>query len=263
MLPLMGLYFEDTGGDKPPLLLIAGLASDEISWLYQKPALSQSFRLITCDNRGVGRSPKPSGPYQIAEMAADLLEVLDGLGIERAHILGHSMGGAIAQYLAIEFPERVDRTILACTFARPAGFAVPVVEGWAGVLKLGASPEVIGYTFFPWLYTESFLSEPGVLPACIDALARHPYPMEGEPVAAQIDALREFDSTSHLHRIGAPTLVLVAEEDRLIPPSLSRVLADGIPGARYEVLPATAHSCMLQTPDLFNQAVLTFLSGSL
>lgn len=260
----MGLYFEDTGGDKPPLLLIAGLASDEISWLYQKPVLAQSFRLITCDNRGVGRSPKPPGPYRIGEMAADTLEVLDSLGIERAHVLGHSMGGAIAQHIAIECPQRVDRLILACTFAKPSGFAIPVIEGWAGILKLGASPEVIGCSFFPWLYTERFLSEPGVLDACVAALAGHPYPMEGDPVAAQVEALKTFDSTAQLHRIQAQTLVLMAEEDTLVPPATSRILVEGIPGARAEILPATAHSCMLQTPDLFNRSVLSFLqAGSL
>lgn len=257
----MGLYYEDTGGDKPPLLLLAGLASDEVSWLYQKPALAESYRLITCDNRGVGRSPKPPGPYRIEEMAADALEVLDSLNIARAHVLGHSMGGAIAQHIAIECPQRVDRLILACTFAKPSGFAVPVVQSWAGILKLGASAEVIGCSFFPWLYTESFLSGPGVLEACVAALARHPYPMEGEPVAAQVEALKNFDSTAHLHRIQAPTMVLMAAQDTLVPPALSQVLVEGIPGARAEILPATAHSCMLQTPDLFNRAVLSFLQA--
>jgi pimeloyl-ACP methyl ester carboxylesterase len=256
----MALYFEDTRTEKPPLLLIAGLASDEVSWIFQKPEFAAKHRLISCDNRGVGRSPKPPGPYTIAAMAADVLELLDGLELEKVSLLGHSMGGAIAQYLAMEFPQRVDRLVLACTFSRLEGRSIPVVESWAGVLKLGASHEVVGNTLFPWLYTERFLSFPGNLDACISALAQHPYPMEGEPVHAQVAALRGFDSSAHLHRINAPTLVLAAEEDLLVSPSSCRALAEAIPGAKYELLPGTAHSCMLETPALFNQAVLSFLA---
>ena len=255
----VALYFEDTGGDKPPLLLIAGLASDEVSWTFQKGEFAEGHRLITCDNRGVGRSPKPPGPYSIEMMVADVMELLDHLELSRVSVLGHSMGGAIAQRLAIEFPERVDRLILACTFSQLSGRSRPVVESWAGLLQLNPSSELLGYALFPWLYTDEFLAGEGTLEACNAALAAHPYPLEGEAIASQVAALRGFDSSVHLHRIEAPTLVLAAEQDLLVPPGSCRALAEGIPGARLEILPGTAHSCMLQTPALFNQAVLSFL----
>lgn len=254
----MALFFEDTKTDRPPLLLLAGLASDEISWLFQKEEFSKRHRLITCDNRGVGRSPKPPGPYSIASMAADVVELLDLIGLEKVSILGHSMGGAIAQYLAIEYPHRVDRLVLACTFSRLNGRSVPVVDSWAGVLQLGASPELLGSTLFPWLYTERFLSEPGNLSACVTALSQHPYPLEAAAIAAQVAALRSFDSQPQLHRIGSPTLVMAAEEDLLVGQNESLALAKAIPGAQFELLPATAHSCMLETPEIFNRAVLNF-----
>jgi 3-oxoadipate enol-lactonase len=257
------LYYEDSQGEGPPLLLLAGLASDEVSWILQKEALAARHRLITCDNRGVGRSPKPPGPYSIIDMAADTVRLLDHLGLQKVSLLGHSMGGAIAQCLAVEAPERVDRLILACTFSRVYGRALSVVQSWAGVLALGADPELLGHSLFPWLYTERFLAEPANLQACLAALAAHPFPLEGPSVAAQVAALRGFDSSAQLHRIQAPTLVLAAEEDLLVSPASCRELAEAIPGARYELLPATGHSCMLQTPELFNQAVLNFLAGPL
>jgi pimeloyl-ACP methyl ester carboxylesterase len=257
----MELYFEDTGSQKPALVLLAGLATDETSWIFQKEPLAAQHRLITCDNRGAGRSPKPAGPYAIAQMAADVIALLDRLGLAKASLLGHSMGGAIAQYLAIEHPERVDRLVLACTSSKFDGRSVPVVRSWAGVIQLGASPEVIGNTLFPWLYTERFLSTPSNLEACISALAQHPYPMQGRAVAAQVAALGDFDGTAQLHRIASPTLVLAAEQDLLVSPTSCRRLAESISGARLEVLPETAHSCMLETPELFNRAALSFLAS--
>ena len=253
------LYFEDTGTDKPPLLLIAGLASDAISWTFQMEALAAEYRLITFDNRGVGRSPKPPGPYSIPEMAADVLKLLDHLEIQKVHILGHSMGGAIAQHLAITAPERVEKLILACTFSKLEGRSVPVVESWAGILRLGASPELVGQALFPWLYTEKFLSTPGTLEACQQALAQHPYPLEGDAITAQVAALRSFDSTAELSQIQAPCLVLAAAEDLLVSPKSAKALADAIAHAQFREVPNTAHSLMLETPDAFNETVLDYL----
>ncbi len=254
----MKLYREDTGGDAPPLLLIAGLASDAVSWVLQQESLSARHRLLICDNRGMARSPGSDGPFSIADMAGDIVELLDDLEIERVHLVGHSMGGAVAQHLAITFPDRVDRLILACTFSRLGGRSLPVIESWARVLQLGADSETLGCCLFPWLYTEAFLATPGTLDACQRALAAHPYRLDADVVTQQVAALRGFDSTHLLHRISAPTLVLAAEQDLLVSADSSRELAEAIPGARLQTLPGTGHSCMLETPDLFNRAVLAF-----
>lgn len=254
------LYYEDSGGEGPPLLLLAGLASDEVSWVFQKEAFARKHRLITCDNRGVGRSPKPPGPYSIPDMAEDIIALLDHLALEKVSLLGHSMGGAIAQILAIEHPQRVERLVLACTFSKIEGRSLPVIESWADVIKLPSTPRLLGCTLFPWLYTDRFFRQEGALEASIAALAAHPYPIEGEFIEAQVAALQGFDSTRLLEKISAPTLVLAAEEDLLVSPASCRSLAAAIPNALFEVLPQTAHSCMLETPDAFNQAVLSFLS---
>ncbi len=249
----MKIYYEDHPGPGTPLLLIAGLASDALSYTFQMEPLNLRHRLLVCDNRGVGRSPKPPGPYSIEQMAHDILDILPA---QRVHVLGHSMGGAIAQYLAAHHPERVDHLILACTQQRFHGRTLAVVEGWAGLLKHSPDAALLGRSLFPWLYTQDFLDQPCNLQACIDALQAHPYPLEAEAIAAQVDALRTFVAPT----ITIPTLVLAADQDLLTNPESARQLHLSIPGSQFKILENTGHSCMLETPEAFNQAVLDYLA---
>lgn len=258
----MKLYYEDSRSPGTPLLLIAGLASDAVSWIFQREPLQQSHRVIACDNRGVARSPKPPGPYTIAEMADDLLELLDHLELPQVAVLGHSLGGAIAQHLALHQPQRVSRLILACTGARFSGRTLAIVESWSGCLALGGGSQLLGRCLFPWLYTKEFLDQPGALEACIEALENHPYALEAAPIAAQVEALRAHDLRAQLSSLNVPTLVLGAEQDLLATPEDCRQLHRLIPASQLKILDYSGHSCMLQTPQAFNQAVLEFLSGS-
>ncbi|MBX3171591.1 MAG: alpha/beta fold hydrolase [Candidatus Eremiobacteraeota bacterium] len=251
----MKIYHEDHPGPGTPLLLIAGLASDAVSYTFQVEPLNQHHRLLLCDNRGVGRSPKPPGPYTIEQMAQDILEFLPE---EKVHILGHSMGGAIAQHLAAHHPERIGKLILACTQQRFQGRTMAIVESWAGLLKYNPEAALLGRSLFPWLYTQDFLDQPGNLQACIDALQAHPYRLEADAIAAQVAALKTFQPLA----IKVPTLVLAADQDLLTTPANARQLYQSIPGSHFKVLENTGHSCMLQTPQAFNQAVLEYLNTS-
>ena len=248
----MKIYHEDHPGPGTPLLLIAGLASDAVSYTFQTQPFNQQHRLLLCDNRGVGRSPKPPGPYTIAQMAEDVLEFLPQ---ERVHLLGHSMGGAIAQHLAAQHPERIGKLILACTQQSFQGRTLAIVESWAGLLKLNPDAGLLGRSLFPWLYTKEFLDQPGNLQACIDALQAHPYPLEADPIAAQVEALKTFQPMP----ITSPTLVLAADQDLVSTLESCRQLHQSIPGSHFQALENTGHSCMLQTPEAFNHAVLEFL----
>ncbi len=255
----MRLYFEDTETDGSALVLIAGLATDALSWTFQVGPFSEAHRLITIDNRGVGRSPVPEGPYSIEEMAGDVLDLLDHLGLSRVSLLGHSMGGAIAQQIALQRPGLVDRLVLACTFSKAKGRTLPVLESWVDVLRLGGGPREIAHTILPWLYSKEFFSDPANFEAAATALEAHPYPLNPLGVAAQVEAIKNFDCSDLLSKLECETLILAAEQDLLIPPESTRYLASTIPKVSHKVLPGTGHACMLESPESFNTSVLEFL----
>lgn len=252
------LYHELLGSG-PPLVLIPGVATDAVSWIFQREPLSAHYRLVLLDNRGVGRSPVPPGPYSTRQMARDIVELLDRLELEKVHVLGHSMGGAIAQHLALEHPSRVDRLVLACTFARSRARAQAVLECWAGLVRQGVDAGLFGRCLFPWLYSEQAF-DGGFLEGAIAALRDHPYPLDPVGLEAQVAACAGHDTTGVLASIACPTLVLAAEADLVVPHRAAEELARGIPSARLEVLPGAGHSCMLEAPALFNRAVLEFLA---
>jgi pimeloyl-ACP methyl ester carboxylesterase len=239
-------------------LLIAGLASDGLSWVMQRDALAQHYRVITCDNRGVGRSAKPAGPYTVQEMADDIVQGLDRLAISKFSLLGHSLGGALAQQIALTQPQRVERLMLACSFSHLQPHALAILESWSECLALGAGPDLMGKCLFPWLYSQDFLNAPGTLESALQALRAHPYPLDSQGLAGQVAALRRFDSRPQLSKILAPTLVLAAERDSLVSLNSCQTLAEAIPQAQFRVLPKTAHACLLETPEAFNEAILHF-----
>lgn len=253
------IYYEDTQTDKPPLVLVAGLATDALSWVFQLGPFSERFRVITCDNRGVGRSEISDGPYTIEQMSNDLLEVLDHLQVPKVSMLGHSMGGAIVSHFALSHPDRVQRIVLASTFSQPEQHLLRVLESWVDVLKLGGSIEQVARVLLPWLYTRPFFSDSAVYQGCVQAMAAHPYPMNPQGVWAQVEALKTFDCSSRLAELRVETLVLGGALDILVPPDIANALAQSLPNARLELVEGAGHSCMLEKPDLFNSAVLKFL----
>ncbi len=240
-------------GEGEPLLMIMGFGSGIEGWHYQAPFFVRHFRVITFDNRGVGKSDKPGGPYTTAMMADDAVHLMDHLGIDRANVMGASMGGMIAQELAINHPERVIRLVLACTYARPTLRESP--EG----AKLSGSPAermsaVIGLAFNKPLYRVVF-----------GALARLRGVPEGSPEATGIEgqsaAVMTHDTLDRLGSITAPTLVIVGTGDRLIDPSASELLAGKITGAKQVKVEGGSHTFMVENRDEFNREVLNFLTG--
>lgn len=255
---MVELYCEKHGSGSP-LLLLAGLAADISHWAMQIETLSAHHLVIVCDNRGAGRSPAPPGAYDVASMARDTVALLDRLDLPRVHLLGHSMGGAIAQQIALDFPERVDRLILAASFARLPARSLAVTEGWSLNWASAASPQQFARVLLPWVYSPEFFEDSQNLELAVAAIGQAPYPIQPAALAAQVEALRGFDSRPHLQKIAAPTLVLAAQHDLLAPPEVAGQLAQGIPLARLQMLDC-AHSCMFELPTQFNQAVLDFLA---
>jgi pimeloyl-ACP methyl ester carboxylesterase len=266
------LYYEEHGtGD--PLLLIMGLAADSTAWIFQIPDLARRYRTIVFDNRGVGRSSKPPGPYTIHRMADDAAGLLDAVGVGRAHVVGVSMGGMIAQELALRHPERVRGLVLACTFPEPdvdterqRAFSLGQFGGRvsaSGETQIDVSA-IDPFTFFqhmlPMVFNQSYIDRelPKLLQIFGGALQ---YGFSLEAILGQVQAVMGHKATDRLHRITAPTLVITGDADLLVSPANSEVLARSIPGAKLVKVPGGSHGFNFETPDIFNREVLDFLAG--
>jgi len=265
------VYYEEQGqGD--PLLLIMGLAADSLAWMFQLPDFSKHFRTIVFDNRGVGRSSKPAGPYSIAEMAEDAAGVLDALDVRRAHVVGVSMGGMIAQELTLRHPERVRGLVLACTYAKPDAAIERQFETSLGVfggsrgadgsinIDLGKlDPMMFFQHLLPTVFNAEFiLTELPKLMQVFSGALQHGFSMDA--IMSQVVATQGHDTVDRLGQIKAPTLVLTGNSDLLIPSTCSDVLAAKIPGAKLVKIPGGSHGFNFETPDAFNKAVLDFLA---
>ena len=266
------LYYEEHGsGD--PLLLIMGLAADSRAWMFQIPDFARRYRTIAFDNRGVGRSAKPAGPYTIHEMADDAAGLLDALGIARAHVVGVSMGGMIAQELVLRHPERVRGLVLGCTYPEPDAdverqrqFSLTQFGGSVsatGEMQIDLSaldPMMFFQHLLPTVFNQEFIDRDlaKLLPLFTGALE---YGFSLEAILGQVEAVMGHRTTDRLHRITAPTLVITGDADRLVPPANSDILARNIPGAKLVKIAGGSHGFNFETPEIFNRAVLDFLAS--
>jgi 3-oxoadipate enol-lactonase len=256
----VSLYAEQhgTGG---PLLLVTGLGYAIWCWEPQLPAFAAERAVVAVDNRGTGRSPKPPGPYSIEEMADDLAAVLDRLGIERTAVLGHSLGGYLAQELALRHPERVDALVLVGT--APGGPAnVPVPRATLGEWLASAQlpPAEFARATMPSSFAAGWTdAHPAAYEHFLAIRLEHPTPPEAW--RAQFDAARAWTAVAHpLERIDVPALVVHGDGDRVVPVENGRELARRIPGAELHELPGRGHVPNLEEPAQFNELVLDFLA---
>jgi 3-oxoadipate enol-lactonase len=240
-----------------PLLLIQGLGADRRGWLRQRRALSGRFRGIVFDNRGAGRSDHPAGPYDLEVMAEDALAVLDAAGVARAHVMGASMGGIIAQIIAVRHPERTRSLVLACTACRHHEWRRELLAEWA---ELAGNEGMASFarSAVRWLIGPRSLRRFWPAVGLVGPLA-----MTGSPDAfvAQVQAILAMDDSlrAELSAIEVPALVLVGSQDILTPMGDSEELAEEIPGAELVVIRGAAHGFMLEHGAAFNRTVVEFL----
>ena len=237
-------------GDGPPLLLIHGLGYARWGWEPVVEPLARSFDVILFDNRGIGESDAPAGPYTAAELARDAQQVLDEAEVERAHVLGTSLGGMVAQELALDTPGRVDRLVLACT--TPGGpQAFPLPARTVELMTRGASLRE---------FVENALA-PEPDPEIVERILVHreatAQPLEAW--SAQAAAGAAFDAFDRIGGIAAPTLVLHGTEDGVVDPHNSTLLAERIPGARVDLFEGGGHLFFWEQPDRFVEVVTEFL----
>jgi 3-oxoadipate enol-lactonase len=255
--------FYEVHGAGPPLVLVMGIGYDSSLWtLQQVPALSTRFTLVLLDNRDAGRSSRADHPYSIADMADDVAGLLDALEVRRTHLLGLSMGSMIGMEFALRHPDRLDRLVLAGPAAAPARSVIDPISIWNWVKANDPSGEVFGGQQFTWLFSSAFLRNQQAVQETAALLASNPKPVGPEAYERQARAYLQFDASDRLGRIKAPTMVIVGEQDLLTPPWVAREVADGIPGARFELVTGdgSSHVLPLERPDDFNQLVMQFLA---
>jgi pimeloyl-ACP methyl ester carboxylesterase len=253
------LHFESTG-QGPAVLLVMGLGLPGAAWWRTVPVLARSFRVITFDNRGAGRRERPTSPLTIASMAADAVSVLDAAKILRAHVYGISMGGMIAQELALGFPERITSLVLGATSAGGALATPPDPETSAFLARRATLPDEEGrWGSVPYVYSERTRST-NAARIGQDFARRRSYAFAPDGYRAQLAAAAGHDTAARVGGIEAPTLVVHGAEDRMVPPANGRALASAIPGAHLVELADAAHLYTTDEPAS-DEAVRDFLSG--
>jgi pimeloyl-ACP methyl ester carboxylesterase len=246
---------------RPCLLLIQGLGFDRTGWRPLLRRLSRHFRLVLFDNRGSGRSDPAAEQLQVADMARDAVTVLDAAGIERAHVLGVSLGGMVAQEVAIRYPERVDRLVLLSTTPGwPYGFPMP--SGSVALLTAtGQLPPEVALR----RHVENSLSPSTVerRPELVDRLVAHQraHPPDPDGWQAQLVAGAGYSGNSRQTRIRARTLVMHGDADAVVDPRNARLLAAGIPGAELVMLPGLGHLFFWEAPGRVAEHVVAFLAA--
>lgn len=252
------LYYERQGIGFP-VLFISGLTGFASFWQDQAAAFAKTYDVITHDHRGIGQSDPSRVGFTVDRMAADVIALMDALEIERAHVVGHSTGGAMAQILAIEHPKRIASIVLSATWTKPDAY----FRRFFGLrkdilLRLGPSAYVAANTLF--LYPPSWVARNNERLRHQEAQQLALFPPT-DIAASRIDAILAFDRTEQLGKVKTPTLVVGAEDDILTPAYFSEELARLIPGAEIKIFPRGGHAFNQVRAREFNQAVLPFLAS--
>jgi pimeloyl-ACP methyl ester carboxylesterase len=251
-------YVEAGSGD--PLVLVMGFGGDHLAWGLQVPAFATTYRVIAFDNRGVGQSEAPDIPYSTAMMADDTVGLMDALGIERAHVCGVSMGGMIAQEIALRHPARVRTVQLHATLARPDAYLRALVEGWRKV-RIALGREEALRVLALWLFApRTYEERPEFVELVLQNAIANPYPQPLHGYLRQGDAVLGHDTLARLDRLRCPTLVSVADQDILVPPRFSHAIAQRVAGAELKTLADAGHAYMWEEPEAFNTMCLEFLA---
>jgi 3-oxoadipate enol-lactonase len=250
-------------GEGEPLILIGGFTMTKESWWLQMEGLSRSHRVIAFDNRGVGETKYPAGTFTIEDMAEDTTGLMDALGIDSAHLFGVSMGGLIAQVLLLDYPDRVRKAALGCTTHGGRHAVQPDPQVMAALAKAAdpdLPPEESLRQRVPIVFSDRFVrEEPGKVEEYLRLSLRHfPSP---RGAAGQFRALSVFNVKRRLGEIRNPVLVITGSEDRMMPPENSRLLAEGIRGARLHLVQGAGHMFFLERPDEVNRVLADFFGN--
>lgn len=242
--------------DAPALVMIQGLGVDRWGWIRQQAAFSTRFRCVLIDNRGVGRSDKPEGPYDLEVMADDVIAVMDAEHIESAHVMGASLGGSLAQIVAVRSAGRVESLVLACTSCRVKPWRRELLAEWIHLAESSGSA-AFALENLRWVLSRRHLRWVSPITSVVAPLAvRAP----ASSVVAQMKAILNLQEQVHelLTTITVPTLAIVGSQDILTPVADSEEIAAKIPGAELRVVAGAAHGIFVTDARIFNREVRSF-----
>lgn len=251
------LYYELHGPEDADVLVLSnGVLMSTASWAYQTPVLSRHYRLLLYDCRGMWQSEHPAGPYSMALHADDLAALLDELGIERAHVGGISYGAEISMVFALNHPERTRSLVLSSAVSHVDPLLKGMMDSWIAAVR-AKDPEIFFRVTYPVNFSEGWIA------ANQEALAAARERYEELDYDAFLELLLSFcqlDVTGELHRIAAPALVIVGEEDILKPRKYAEVIAREIPDTELVIVPHAGHAVIWERPGIFNSLILGFLA---
>jgi 3-oxoadipate enol-lactonase len=252
------MFYEEKGTGEP-LLLIAGFACDHTNWCKMVPLLASQHRVIVFDNRGVGQTSAPDAPYSIRQMAEDAASLLDAIELRKVHVAGHSMGGQIAQELALAHPEHVRTLTLLTSCAKLDERGKAVIESWGQLPRFVDALTGLRLSF-PWIYTSHFYAIPGAIDRVIEEVFKNRFPPSPQGICHQSRAITSCDTSARLGGIECPTLIVDGTENILGGLPFSEELVHGIRGAELVVLDKCGHGLPTESPEATAAAILGFLS---
>jgi 3-oxoadipate enol-lactonase len=248
-------YTVDGPEDAPALVLGASLGTSTRLWDLQIGALAERFRVIRYDHRGHGGSPVPPGPYELADLGADVLSLMDNLSVRRAHLAGLSLGGMVSMWIAAHAPHRVDRLALVCTSAH-----LGPPETWAqraATVRAQGLAAIADAVLQRWVPPDFARANPEVVEQLRAMLLATP----ADGYAGCCAAIETMDLQPDLPRVGAPTLVIAGLDDEATPPAHAQRITALIPGSRIALVAGAAHLANISRPELVGQLMADFLSA--
>ena len=256
--PTLSLYYEEFGErSNPTIVLIRGTGADSSRWMPQVNIYKQDFNVIIFDNRGAGKSDTPQGPYTVQQMADDTVRLLDKLEIEKCHLSGSSLGGAIALHAALQHPDRVGSLQMHSSWLKTHGY----MEFSLNLLKQYLVRGGVDFYYeaaLPLLFTPKFLStDYERLKSILAHMRANAATPEG--LMGQIEANLSHDLLDAAKNLRVPTLVTVGESDYLLPVSASQEIVDTIPGAKLVVFKNGPHLVTMESPEEFNAVTLSWM----
>ena len=253
------IYYE-LHGQGDPLVLIAGYTCDHTFWNAMLDELAEKFQVLIFDNRGIGQTKDNGTTFTLETVAEDTMALVRQLGLIHPHILGQSMGGAIAQIIAKKYPEKINKLIILNSAAKFNTRTVKAIESLLNLRKENVSFDVLIEASIPWFFSSDYLAKPENISTFKEILRNNPYPQSIQDQERQFRTIPPFDSRDWIHEIKATTLVIAAEEDIVALPTESQQLANTIPNAQFITI-SGGHSSPLEQPNEVNKAILKFLNA--